>query len=121
MRTSIFSPTNDLSNARFTAVARDCYLIKVKKSDLSDIGIMIFICLSAQPVDDEHELEILILEELKKSLEKKFQTCSDNTTIKLSRSQARTLFLWFNEIDFEHPFHNILAGKIVKQISMQMV
>lgn len=121
MQTIIISPCIDFNNARFTAIDRDSYSIKVKKSDLCDIQIMLNICLSTQPVDDEHELELLVLEEIRKYLDKKFLTCSDNTTIKLSRSQTRTLFLWLNNIDFEHPVLNILARKIVEQISKQMI
>jgi len=121
MNTISILPNIDLSNPRFTTIARDCYSIKVKKSDLCDIGIMLFICLSTQPIDDEHELELLVLEEIRKNLEKKYLTCSGNTTVKLTRSQARTLFLWLNDVDFEHPLHNILAGKIVEQIYKQMV
>jgi hypothetical protein len=68
---------------------------------------------------EDSELELLILAEvmafLKNKVHGKFKA-----SIKLSRSQARTVFMWLNERSFDHPLHQSLGYKIVAQIDKQI-
>lgn len=115
-------PTIHLNHSEASfKTAREKYLLKLTKDDVIELNKMLYLCLDRHASNQDHELEMLILEEIRNVLDKKIYTCSMRTTMKIPRSQARTLFMWMNEITFSHPLHNSLAGRIVDQIYRQMI
>jgi len=100
---------------------RESYMIKLTRDEVADMCQMLFYCLSIANQTHDMELEMLILEELRITMNKKRVNCSSKTSMKLTRSQARTLFLWLNLVRFEHRLHENLSIRLVDQLYKQIV
>jgi hypothetical protein len=101
--------------------SRTQYTIRLTRDEVECLAQMLFYCLMNVTSSDDNELELLILEELRCILAKKYHTCANKTSMKLTRSQARTLFMWLNESAFFHSHQHILASELVDQIYKQIV
>lgn len=106
------------TQANFRTV-RTQYLITMTRDEVLYLETMISGMIQAAMED--LELELLVLIELRLQLTKKYFTCAANTSMKLPPSQARTLFVWLNEIPFSDPLQKILAYRLVDQIYKQIV
>ncbi len=96
------------------------YKVKLKVKEVQNLAAMLFECVN-DPVNlhNDDELELLVLVDILRLMEKKVHS-KFTASLTLSRSQARTLFLWLNECHFEEPYQEFLAAAVVAQIDKQI-
>lgn len=94
--------------------------LRLHKDEIGNLAAMLTQCIDWCCDVPDLELEYILLKETKQLLLKKYGIISNNANIVLSCSQARTLFVWLNEVAFEHPleksFSYDIVGRIYKQI-----
>ena len=94
--------------------------IRMEKQQISNL-ISIVEEFFHTPSQDDLELEIIILKEIRQLLLKKYHIISNRANVDFNCSQARTLFLWLNNSHFEHPLKESLSCWVIDQIYRQII
>lgn len=119
--TNVYNLPVEKEPIRFSSSKTDYFIVGLKKENALVLSAMLNQCLESTEISDDTELELLIIDEIRYLLEKKYYTCKHNARLELSRSYARTLFLWLNQYSFGHPLQTNLACNVVDQIYKQLV
>lgn len=120
METNIIIHGQLKSNAVIKA-AKDLYKIKMNKEQLKHLADMLFQCIEYAALSEGNELDILLIEELRKELEGKYYAVEHKASMKLKPSQAHVLFFWLNEGQFENATYHMFACNLVDQLYKQIV
>lgn len=115
----IKSPVTPVLNA-FKSFSKEKLTFRMSREQIGSLANMIDEMLTVVS-DDDSELEIIILKEVKILLVAKYKVTMYTASVSFSCSQSRTLFLWLNDFDFSHPLENSFACWVIDQIYKRVI
>lgn len=95
-------------------------VIRMDKDQIATFILMVTEC-EGLISEDDSELEIIVLKEIKQMLFKKYHIISNRANVSFSCSQARTIFYWLNDNYFTHPLQESFSCWVVDQIYRQII
>jgi len=109
------------AQAAFNNCPEATFTIRLDKKKTARLHDIVVAIVTSSCYLEQEQLESIILKEIAQLLRIKYHKINVKASVVLSCSQARTLLLWLNDYNFEHPLDTNLACELVDSIYKQLI